>query len=78
MSSTTSSIPTNLNLMFSGGALTLTWPDDHLGWIAQSKAVPLGNSNCWFDILGSQSFTNLTMPVNRTTPQIYYRLRYPF
>ena len=62
----------------SGNTLTLTWPGDHLGWIAQSNSVNLGNTNYWFDILGSQSATNLLIPMNPAAPQVYYRLRYPF
>jgi len=78
VTSTTASNPTSLNFTFSSSALTLTWPDDHLGWIAQSNALDLSNSNYWFDILGSQAATNLIIPVNPATPQVYYRLRYPF
>ena len=60
------------------GMLTLTWPVDHLGWVARSNAVGLANSNFWFDILGSQSTTNLIVPVNPAAPPVFYRLRYPF
>jgi hypothetical protein len=62
----------------SGNTLTLTWPGDHLGWIAQSNALDLSNTNYWFDILGSQSATNLTIPINPGTPNVFYRLRFPY
>ena len=55
----------------------MTWPGDHLGWIAQSNSLDLANSNSWFDILGSELGTNLVIQVNPATPQVYYRLRYP-
>jgi len=48
-----------------------------LGWLAQSNSVNLGNSNCWFDILGSQSATNLVIPVSPGNTDVFYRLRYP-
>jgi len=78
VASTISSTPTTMNVAFSSGALTLTWPGDHLGWLAQSNALDLTVTNDWFDILGSQSATNLVIPVNPANPQVYYRLRYPF
>ncbi len=78
VTSTVSTNQTSLNFTVSGGALTLTWPGDHLGWIAQSNAVNLGVTNYWFDILGSQSATNLIIPINQATPKVFYRLRYPF
>jgi hypothetical protein len=78
VASTISSSPTSLNFSFTNNTLTLTWPGDHLGWIAQSNSVNLGDSNSWFDILGSQASTNLIIPVNAWTPNIFYRLRYPF
>ncbi|MEI6077047.1 MAG: autotransporter-associated beta strand repeat-containing protein, partial [Verrucomicrobiota bacterium] len=78
VSSTLSNNPISIGFTFSSGTLTLTWPGDHLGWIAQSNLLNVGNSNSWFDILGSQSTTNLIMPLNPATPQVFYRLRYPF
>jgi hypothetical protein len=78
VTNTITSTPANISFAFGGGTLTLTWPGDHLGWIAQSNALSLGNSNYWFDILGSQSATNLSIPINPATPQVFYRLRYPF
>ena len=78
VASTISSVSTNLNFTFSNGLLTLSWPGDHLGWITQSNSVNLGNSNYWFDILNSQSATNLVIPITPATPQVFYRLRYPF
>ena len=75
---TISSVPPNLNLRVGGGMMTLTWPGDHLGWIAQSNVLDLANSNFWFDILGSQSATNLVLPLNPSAPKVFYRLRYPY
>jgi autotransporter-associated beta strand protein len=77
VTSTISSSPTNLNFTISNGTLTLTWPSDHLGWIAQSNAFDLSLTNYWFDVLGSQSATNLVIPINPAAPRVFYRLRYP-
>jgi autotransporter-associated beta strand protein len=69
--------PVNLNFTFNGSSLNLTWPPDHLGWIAQSNAVSLANSNQWFDIPGSQSTTNLSISPSAGNSNVFYRLRYP-
>ena len=58
--------------------LTLSWPGDHLGLDYAVQLGNLGNSNYWFDILNSQSATNLVIPITPATPQVFYRLRYPF
>ena len=71
-------VPALMMNSVSGNALTLTWAGDHLGWIAQSNALDLSNTNYWFDIPSSQSATNLIIPVNPENPQVYYRLRYPY
>ena len=73
-----SPVPALLANSVNGSTLTLAWPGDHFGWIAQSNSLNLGNSNYWFDILSSQSATNLVIPIDSGTPNVFYRLRYPF
>jgi autotransporter-associated beta strand protein len=68
---------TNISFTVTGGALTLSWPADHLGWIAQSNSLNLAGSNYWFDIPGSQSVSNLVIPINASSTNVFYRLRYP-
>jgi autotransporter-associated beta strand protein len=69
--------PTNLAYQVSGNILSLTWPADHLGWYAQSNAVDVATSAFWYDIEGSQSVTNLNIPIGLSAPKVFYRLRYP-
>ena len=70
--------PTNIVFSVSGGnPLHLTWPASHLGWIAQSNSVNLASAGSWFDIAGSASVTSLSIPINPTTPKVFYRLRLP-
>ena len=78
VASTIASNPTNINFTFNNGTLTLAWPADHLGWIAQSNAVDLSASNFWFDLVGSQTATNLVIPIHEGTSNVFYRLHYPF
>jgi autotransporter-associated beta strand protein len=69
--------PTNISFSFSDGTLALSWPASHLGWYAQSNSVSIVDSNAWQDIPGSQSVTSLVIPVEPTTPKVFYRLRNP-
>ena len=77
LASTIASNPTNITFSVSGGVLTLGWPADHLGWIAQSNSVSLAGTNYWFDIPGSQSVTSLNVTINPAQKDVFYRLRKP-
>jgi len=72
-----SSTPINVIFSVSGSTLTLSWPADHLGWIAQSNSVSVANSGAWFDIPGSQSSTSLNIAIDWTRPPVFFRLRFP-
>ena len=76
--STINSNPTNLVLSVSGGTLKLQWPVDHLGWLLQSNAVSLANSNFWFDLANSAGTNVWNIPINAASSNVFYRLRYPF
>jgi hypothetical protein len=55
----------------------LSWPADHLGWYAQSNITSLATPSAWHDIPGSQTATNLTIPINPAQPKAFFRLRSP-
>jgi hypothetical protein len=74
---TVASNPTNINFSVSGNKLNLSWPADHLGWIAQSNSVNLADSNTWFDIPNSQNGTNLVIQLSPTMKNVFFRLRQP-
>jgi hypothetical protein len=73
----TASNPTNITFSVSGNTLTLSWPADHLGWIAQSNSVGVNAPGAWVDIPGSQSVTTLNITIDRTQPANYFRLHHP-
>jgi len=74
-----STTPVTLTNSYSGGNLTLTWPEDHTGWTLQvqtnSRAVGLATN--WFNVAGSAATNSVTIPVNATDPTVFYRLTYP-
>jgi len=68
--------PTNITFSVSGTTLTLAWPADHLGWIAQSNSVGLLNTN-WFDVPNSQTGTQINVSLNPALTNVFYRSRHP-
>lgn len=75
--SVTATTATNISFALDGSSLTLTWPESHLGWIAQSNAVNVAESGAWFDIAGSQGVTVLNLTVDPAKTNVFYRLRRP-
>jgi hypothetical protein len=72
-------LPTNLDVMFSGGQLTLSWPSDHTGWILQSQtnALSAGLTGVWYDVAGSTATNQMTFPLDMSNPTVFYRLKLP-
>ena len=71
---------TNLTSSVSGSTLTLSWPTDHIGWTLQtqtnSRSVGLTlPTNTWFDVTGSTTTNQMDMPVTKTDPTVFYRLK---
>jgi arylsulfatase A-like enzyme len=62
---------------FNGSAITLTWPESHLGWFLQSNTVNLTDPGCWHDIPESQGTTNRLVAVDAAQTNVFYRLRKP-
>ncbi len=75
--------PTNLTSVVTGGTnLALSWPADHLGWFLQSqtnsRSVGLKpQTNFWFDVPGSDTLTNTSITIDKTSPTVFFRLRSP-
>jgi autotransporter-associated beta strand protein len=69
--------PANLTVIVSSAALRLSWPADHLGWTLQTNCVGLTAANRWFPFPGSAAATNVTINLNPSQANVYYRLTYP-
>lgn len=69
--------PTNITFAVSGNNLSLTWPGDHLGWELQSNAVSLTTTSAWFVVPNSTTVTNVSMPVDASKTNVFYRLHLP-
>jgi len=69
--------PTNITATVSGSSLNLSWPADHLGWTLQTNCVGLAATNQWFPYPGSASVTNVTVIINHSATNVFYRMTYP-
>jgi hypothetical protein len=71
--------PTNLTFTVSGGTLTLSWPESHVGWIlqAQTNALAVGLHTNWLDVPGTGSVTSTNLNLTPAIPAQFFRLRYP-
>jgi hypothetical protein len=68
--------PTNIVISVNGGNLSLSWPEDHLGWTlqAQTNALNAGLGSNWVDVPGSSSVTNVVVPIDTHSPTVFYRM----
>ncbi|HEY1789809.1 MAG TPA: autotransporter-associated beta strand repeat-containing protein [Verrucomicrobiae bacterium] len=71
-------LPGTVGFSVSGGALNLAWPTN-AGWLlqAQTNSVRVGISSNWVTVPGSDSMTNLSVPVSPANGATFYRLIYP-
>ena len=74
--------PPNVSCAISNGSLTLSWPDDHIGWrlLAQTNNLATGISSAagdWAEVPGSGTTNRLDIPTNPGMPAGFYRLVFP-
>jgi len=66
-------------LVAGGNRLTLVWPADHTGWQLQVQTNDLaqGLGTNWFEVDGSTTTNQLTIPITFNTASVFYRLALP-
>lgn len=70
--------PTNITIAVSGNSLQLTWPGDHLGWTLLTNSVGLTATNAWFPYPNSATTTNVSIPLDATKTNVFFRIVYPY
>ncbi|HYG23905.1 MAG TPA: LamG-like jellyroll fold domain-containing protein [Verrucomicrobiae bacterium] len=75
----TAATPANLTMSFGGGALSLSWPQTHQGWVlqVQTNSLATGLASNWTDVPASASMTSTNIPATPGNPAVFYRLRRP-
>jgi autotransporter-associated beta strand protein len=77
-----STVPTNIVWSVSNGGLTLSWPENQIGWrlLEQTNNLAAGVSsdpNDWSEVVGSSTTNQVNLPLDVAKPAVFYRLSYP-
>lgn len=70
-------VPTQLELVWRDGAIELSWPTNYFGERLETMAEGGTGSGHWLTVPNSTNVTQLTVPVDRGTPAVWFRLAYP-
>ena len=72
---------TGTNITFTpitgGNTFDLTWPAEYIGWQLQSNAVDVSLTNYWFLVPGSTTTNKVTITINPSLPNVFYRMQHP-
>ncbi|MGA4643901.1 autotransporter-associated beta strand repeat-containing protein [Limisphaera sp. 4302-co] len=68
-----------LDWTLAGEQLTLSWPEDQLGWIlqVQTNSLSIGLNTNWTTVPGSDLTNRVVIPVDRQAGSVFYRLTRP-
>lgn len=71
--------PVSLIYSNTGPALTVSWPQDHIGWYlqVQTNSVGAGLGSYWATIPASSLTNQYILPINPTNGCVFLRLFYP-
>jgi autotransporter-associated beta strand protein len=74
-----STTPVIIQMTNSSGALTLSWPADHIGWElqAQTNPITIGISNNWAVVPGSTTTNQVILPIDKANGAVFLRLLLP-
>lgn len=70
-------VPLNLTTVYTGSAFNFSWPANELGSRLETNAVNVADSASWFTYPGSESTTSLSIPVDTTKTNVFFRLVFP-
>jgi hypothetical protein len=68
--------PVSMGAVVSGSTLNLSWPGQ-LGMRLETNAVSVANPAAWFTYPGSATITNVSLPIDTTKTNVFFRLVYP-
>jgi autotransporter-associated beta strand protein len=74
-----STTPVTMTSSWSGTALNLSWPADHIGWRlqVQTNSLSVGLSSNWLGVSNSTATNQMTFTLNPDAGCVFYRLVYP-
>ncbi len=70
-------VPTTLSVSMSGNLMSLSWPSSYIGCRLESNAISLMATASWFTVPGTAFNDQISLPVDPSGPNVFYRLAYP-
>ena len=74
-----SMVPPQINYVAGVGQIQFAWPTDHFGWWLQVQTNPvgIGLGTNWVNVTGSNGTNQMSIPVDPTAGNVFFRLAYP-
>lgn len=70
-------VPTRLTSSLTGNTLFMSWPTNYLGCRLESNSISLITPGSWFTVFGSAATNQMSLPINPTDSNVFFRLVYP-
>jgi hypothetical protein len=70
-------IPTAISSSLAGNTLQISWPSNYMSSRLESNSVNLTATGMWFTASGSISSNRMSMPINPSASNVFFRLAYP-
>jgi hypothetical protein len=70
-------VPTTMSFSLTDSSLLLYWPANYIGCRLESNAVSVTANGAWFTVFGSTSNSQISIPINQISSNVFYRLAYP-
>jgi len=68
---------TTMSTSIAGNTLQISWPSNYVGSRLESNSVSLTTAGMWFTVSGSTSSNRMSMPINPSASNVFFRLAYP-
>ena len=69
--------PTTISQSATANNIQLAWPASYIGCRLESNSVSLLATGYWFTVSGSSSTNQMSLPINKSGSNTFYRLAYP-
>jgi hypothetical protein len=69
--------PTTLATSLAGNTLNFSWPANYVGCRLESNSLSLTATGSWFTVAGSASTNQISIPLNASRTNVFFRLAYP-
>lgn len=70
-------VSTSMSTVRSGNTVTISWPLDYVGTRLESNSVNIAAPGMWFTVPGSPSTNRMSIPIDLSRTNVFFRLAYP-